>query len=122
MNTERVYATSKRLYLKALEVLKDEGMDGVWKTLTELRQSIRKVEDEELGVENDDDSEEEGNEEEDENGELESLEDLEELVLYRNVLRSFAKDIPVGPFEKTSPAKEQTTSSNEEMHVGEEEL
>ena len=58
----------------------------------------------------------------DENEELESLEDLEELVLYRNVLRSFAKDIPVGPFEKTSPAKEQTTSSNEEMHVGEEEL
>ena len=120
LNTERVYTTSKRLYLKSLEVLKDEGMDGVWKTLSELRQSIRKVEDEELGVENDD--EEEGNDEEDENEELESLEDLEELVLYRNVLRSFAKDIPVGPFEKTSPVKEQTTSSNEEMRVGEEEL
>lgn len=118
----REYETSKRLYIKAIHLLKNEGMESVWKTLSELRETIRIVEAEEEGYDDDDVNEEENEEEEEEEGELEQLDDLEELVLYRNILRSFAKNIPVGPFENKKSPKQKVETPQNEMRVGEEEL
>lgn len=91
---DRTFAKSKPVYLEVIELLKEKGMDAIWKRLSEKRELIRKVEAEEQMQDGEDDGEEEEEEEEEE------LNDLEDLIVYRNIIRSFAKDVPVDHFEE----------------------
>ena len=91
---DRAFANSKPVYLEVIELLKEKGMDAIWKRLSEKRELIRKVEAEEQMQDYEEDGEEEEEEEEEE------LNDLEDLIVYRNIIRSFAKDVPVDHFEE----------------------
>lgn len=100
--SDRAYQSSKEKYLKVISLLREEGMESVWKQLSDQRKLIRKVEaEEECEDDNDTESDVDDDTEEDDD-----LEDLEDLITFRNILRSFARDIPVGPFKSTFDEEE----------------
>ena len=55
------------MYLSSLQVLRDNGMNAIWNLLEEKRKALRELEDLD--------------------------EDVEDLVIERNILRSLARDI-----------------------------
>lgn len=93
---DRSFVHSKPVYLEVIDLLKEKGMDAIWKRLSEKRELIRKVEAEEQMQ----DYEEEEEEEEEDDDEEDELNNLEDLIVYRNIIRSFAKNVPVDHFEE----------------------
>lgn len=94
------YKPFKPIYKEIIQFVKNDGMEAVWTKLDEQRALIEKTEMEENGEDLEEESESEAEAELQE--EMDDVEEnsLENLIVYRNILRSFARDIPVGPFEE----------------------
>ena len=81
----------KPIYREALQVIQQKGVEGVWEQVNDLRKSIKTIQLEEDGMDEDSEDSEDLEDSED----SEDLEDLELLNIRKNIFRAFARDIPV---------------------------